>query len=91
MVVSVSISVVRVDPGIVQAYVETSRQCRMALPPFAATANGARIRPAPTGHGIERQSSNTTQSVVRQPRASVGVFMNCEPRDLSRRIVLRTL
>jgi hypothetical protein len=32
----------------------SSRQCRMALPPFAATANGARIRPAPTGHGIER-------------------------------------
>jgi len=34
----------------------SSRQCRTALPPFAATANGARIRPAPTGHGIERNS-----------------------------------
>jgi hypothetical protein len=32
----------------------SSRQCRTALPLFAATANGARIRPAPTGHGIER-------------------------------------
>jgi hypothetical protein len=36
----------------------SSRQCRMALPPFAATANGARIRPAPTGHGIERKPPN---------------------------------
>lgn len=27
----------------------SSRRCRMALPPFAATANGARIRPAPQG------------------------------------------
>jgi hypothetical protein len=26
------------------------------LPPFADTANGARIRPTPTGHGIERNS-----------------------------------
>jgi hypothetical protein len=33
---------------------ESSRQCRMALPPFADTANGARIRPTPTRHGIER-------------------------------------
>jgi hypothetical protein len=32
----------------------SSRQCRTALPPFAPRANGARIRPAPTGHGIER-------------------------------------
>jgi len=32
----------------------SSRRCRMALPPFAYTAYGARIRPAPTGHGIER-------------------------------------
>ena len=31
-----------------------SRQCRTALPPFAATANGARIRSAPSGHGVER-------------------------------------
>ncbi len=31
-----------------------SRQCRTALPPFAPTANGARIRSAPSGHGIER-------------------------------------
>lgn len=29
-------------------------QCRMALPLFASRANGARIRSAPTGHGIER-------------------------------------
>jgi len=28
---------------------------RMALPPFAATANGARIRPVPTGRGNERK------------------------------------
>ena len=32
----------------------SSRQCRTALPPFANTANGARIRPAPTGPGIGR-------------------------------------
>ena len=32
----------------------SSRQCRTAHPPFAPTANGARIRSAPTGHGIER-------------------------------------
>jgi hypothetical protein len=49
----------------------TSRQCRTALPPFADTANGARIRPAPTGHGIERKSSHTAVR-VRQPRGSVG-------------------
>jgi hypothetical protein len=30
----------------------------MALPPFAATAYGARIRPAPTRHGIERNPQN---------------------------------
>ena len=36
----------------------SSRRCRMALPPFAATAYGARIRPAPTGHGIERNPQN---------------------------------
>jgi hypothetical protein len=67
-----------------------SRQCRTALPPFAPRANGARIWPAPTGHGIER-NPHTAQFVVRQPRASVGTFMNCEPRDLSRRIVLRIM
>jgi hypothetical protein len=32
----------------------SSRRCRMALPPFADTAYGARIRRAPKGHGIER-------------------------------------
>ncbi len=32
----------------------SSRQCRTALPPFAPRANGARIRSAPSGHGIER-------------------------------------
>lgn len=31
-----------------------SHQCRTALPPFAATAYGARFRPAPSGHFIER-------------------------------------
>jgi hypothetical protein len=36
----------------------SSRRCRMALPPFASTAYGARIRPAPTGHGIERNPKN---------------------------------
>ena len=30
----------------------------MALPPFAATAYGARIRPAPIRHGIERNPKN---------------------------------
>ncbi len=39
----------------------SSRRCRMALPPFAATAYGARIRPAPTGHGIERNPQNIAE------------------------------
>jgi hypothetical protein len=42
------------------------RRCRMALPPFAATAYGARIRPAPTWHGIER-NPQTSQSDARRP------------------------
>lgn len=32
----------------------SSRQCRAVLPPFATTAYGARIRPTPSGHGLER-------------------------------------
>jgi hypothetical protein len=34
--------------------VASSHQCRTALPPFAATANGARIRSASSRHSIER-------------------------------------
>jgi hypothetical protein len=46
----------------------SSRQCRTALPPVADTANGARIRSAPTGHDIER-NPKTSQTDTRRPRA----------------------
>jgi hypothetical protein len=41
-----------------------SRQCRTAHPPFAPRANGARIRPVPTGHGIERILLTSPQSYL---------------------------
>ncbi len=42
----------------------SSRQCRTAHPPFAQRANGARIRPAPTRHGIERILLTLPQSYL---------------------------
>jgi hypothetical protein len=45
-----------VDAGIEQAYVDIIVSAARHSPPFADTANGARIRPSPTGHGIERNS-----------------------------------
>ena len=61
----------------------SSRQCRPAHPPFAPRANGARIRPAPTGHGIERISSLC--------RSRTCTLVSCEQRDPLRCIVLRTV
>src|SRR4029453_8868648 len=69
---------------------ESSRQCRMALPPFANTANGARIRPAPIGQGIERNSQH--RRLMHDNREwLVARLLSCESRDLSRRIILRIL
>lgn len=67
----------------------SSRQCLAALPPFAATANGARIRSAPTGHGIERNLHRIAVRRTTTGNGLVGTSMSCEPRDLSRRIILR--
>jgi hypothetical protein len=54
MVLSVSITQ-GVDAQDAQAYVGIIASVPHGhSPPFAATANGARIRSAPTGHGIER-------------------------------------
>jgi hypothetical protein len=55
----------------------SSRRCRMALPPFAATAYGARIRPAPKGHGIERNPQKS-QSDARRPRVVRRRRLSCE-------------
>jgi hypothetical protein len=66
-----------------------SRRCRMALPPFADTAYGARIRPAPTGHGIERNSQKS-QSDARRPRVVRRRRLSCESRCLSPRVILRS-
>jgi hypothetical protein len=66
-----------------------SRQCRTALPPFAATANGARIRSAPTGHGTERNPHHIAVRCTTTEDGWSARHMNCEPRDLSPRIILR--
>jgi hypothetical protein len=66
----------------------SSRRCRMALPPFAAMAYGARIRPAPKGYGIERNPQKS-QSDARRPRAVRRRRLSCEPRRLSPRVFLR--
>jgi hypothetical protein len=52
-----------------------SRQRRTAHPPFAATANGARIRSPHTGHGIERIPHYAT---VVAPPETVRVLRACE-------------
>jgi hypothetical protein len=54
MVGNLSITRRRVDAGIAQAYVGVITSVPHGTPPFANTANGARIRPAPTGPGIGR-------------------------------------
>jgi hypothetical protein len=57
MVLRVSTTQIGLTRGTRRRMLASSRQCRMALPSFASRANGARIRPAPTGHGIERNST----------------------------------
>lgn len=61
----------------------SSRQCLMALPPFAPRANGARIRPAPIGHDIERIPHFAAVVTCK--------YVSCKHRDLSQCIVLRTM
>jgi len=93
MVVSVSIAQtiaqMRLTRESRRRMLASSRQCRTALPPFAPRANGARIRSAPTGHDIER-NPQTSQTDARLPRSgSSPRLLSCEPRYLSRRILLR--
>lgn len=65
-----------------------SRQCRTALPPFASRA---------TERASGRRPQGTTSSAILPHRSPlrdhrgrlVGTPMSCEPRDLSRRIILR--
>ena len=52
---------------------KSSRRCRTALPPFAHTAYGARIRPAPKGHGIERNPPNNRRVMHDDQEWFVGV------------------
>jgi hypothetical protein len=46
----------------------------MALPPFASRANGARIRSAPTGHGIERNPHGIAAPL--QNHRTVGILIS---------------
>jgi hypothetical protein len=88
MVLSVSITQ-GVDAQDAQAYVGIIASVPHGhSPPFAATANGARIRSAPTGHGIERRPQHIAgrgPTIV----TVVGTPVSCQNRDLSRRIILR--
>jgi hypothetical protein len=68
----------------------SSRQCRTALPLFAPRANGARIRSSPSGHDIERNPHRIAVRWTTTEDSWSARLMSCEPRDLSRRIVLRT-
>jgi len=80
-----------VDAGIAQAYVDVitsvphgTSSVRRYGQRSAQTASAPRAR--------HRAQILTHRSLkVRQPRAFVGTFMNCEPRDLSRRIVPRIM
>ncbi len=83
MVVRVMVSRMALTRESRRSMLASSRQCRTAHPPFAPRANGARIRPAPTGHGIERILLTSPQSYLHA--------VSCEHRDLSPRIVLRTV
>jgi hypothetical protein len=64
MVVRVMISRMALTCESRRSMLASSRQCRTAHPPFAPRANGARIRPAPTGHGIERIPLTSPQSYL---------------------------
>jgi hypothetical protein len=89
MVVNVSIAQMRLTRESHRRMLASSSQCPTALPPFAPSANGARIRSAPTGHDIER-NPQTLQTDARRPRSgSSPRLLSCEPRNFSRRIILR--
>jgi hypothetical protein len=60
MVLRVSITQSGLTPTTRRRMLALSRQCRTPLPPFASRAYGARIRPVPTRHGIERNPSSQT-------------------------------
>jgi hypothetical protein len=64
MVVSVMVSRMALTRESRRSMLASSRQCRTAHPPFAPRASGARIRPAPTGHGIERIFLTSLQSYL---------------------------
>jgi hypothetical protein len=74
-----------------RSMVASSRQCRTAHPPFAPRANGARIRPAPTGHGIERVAHYANRHKHRRRGRLLRASVSCTHRDLSPCIVLRTV
>jgi len=78
-----------VDPEITQAYVGNITSVPHGTP--SVRRHGQRSAHPDGAHRARHraQNLNTPQSVVRQPRASVGALMHCESRDLSRRIVLR--
>jgi hypothetical protein len=56
MVVSVMAARTRLTRASRGRMLKSIRRCRAALPPFASTAYGARIRPTPSGHGFQRTS-----------------------------------
>ena len=64
MVVRVMVSRMALTRESRRSMLASSRQCRTEHPPFAPRANGARIRPAPTGHGIERILLTSPQSYL---------------------------
>ncbi len=64
MVVRVMVSRMALTRGSRRSMLASSRQCRTAHPPFAPRANGARFRPAPTGHGIEHILLTSPQSYL---------------------------
>ena len=89
MVVSVSSTQMRLTRESRRRMLASSRQCRTALPPFAATVNGARTWSTPTGHGTERNPHRIAVRCTTTDDGWSARRMNCEPRDLSPRIILR--
>jgi hypothetical protein len=80
-----------VDEEIAQAYVGFITSVPHGTP-FVRRHGQRSAHPAGAHRARHRaQNPHTQQFVVRQPRASVGTLMNCEPRDLSRRIVFRIM
>jgi hypothetical protein len=69
MVVRVMVSRMALTRESRRSMLASSRQCRTAHPPFSPRDNGARIRPALIGHGIERILLTSPQSYlhVREP------------------------